>query len=247
VVLLPASVTAATKAELTAWSAVGAHASAALAEQRLREQAAAHAAELERSRLGRDLHDSVSAALFSLHTRAQAVRRGLDADDLDVVRAAARDLEDLSRQAVADLRSMVTDRRGPGAPTADALPAALQDLARTCTARDGLEVRVRVPASVPHVPAETREHLLRIVGEALHNCVKHAQAPSAEVELRVRGSELELTVHDDGRGFDPATARQRGHGQRTMHERALLCGGALSVDSAPGRGTRVVVRLPLPG
>jgi signal transduction histidine kinase len=76
VLLLPASLTAPTKAELTAWSALGAHASVALADERLREQAATHAAELERHRLGRDLHDSVIAALFSLTTRAQAVRRG---------------------------------------------------------------------------------------------------------------------------------------------------------------------------
>jgi PAS domain S-box-containing protein len=241
--LMPASVTAPTKSELTAWSALGAHASVALADEQLRAQAA----ELERRRLGRDLHDSLSASLFSLHARAQAVRRGLAAGDTGLVEAAARDLEELSRQAVAELREMVTGiRRAP----VD-LAGALADLARTCTTRDGLPVRLRIAddtaGGLPPVPAGYTEHLVRIAAEALHNCVKHAAAGSAEVELEVRGSELVLTVADDGRGFDPAGAGPGGHGQRTMRERALLCGGWLQVHSAPGEGTRLVVRVPLPG
>jgi signal transduction histidine kinase len=86
---------------------------------------------------------------------------------------------------------------------------------------------------------------VRIAGEALHNCVKHAGASAATVSLDGRADELVLTVTDDGCGFDPAAGGVRGHGQRTMRERALLCGGTLQVDSAPGRGTSVVVRVPL--
>jgi signal transduction histidine kinase len=244
--LLPATLTAPTKAELTAWSALGAHASVALADERLREQAAAHAAELERHRLGRDLHDSVIAALFSLTTRAQAVRRGLDAGDLAVVRSAAQDLEELARSAVAELRSMVTDMRGRGPASAAELPAALGELVRSCSERDGLRVRLHTEP-VPGLPAGTVEHLVRITGEALHNCLKHAGAVEAQVVLEVRGSECVLTVSDDGHGFDPSAAGAGGHGLRTMRERALLCGGLLQVDSAPGSGTRVVARVPLPG
>ncbi len=237
--LVPPSVTAPSKPELTAWSALGAHASVALADEQLRAQAA----ELERRRLGRDLHDSLSASLFSLHARAQAVRRGLAAGDAELVRAAAGDLEDLSRQAVAELRAMVTGIRGE----TPELGAALADLAHRCSTRDGLPVGVRVAAGLPAVPAEHVEHLVRIAAEALHNCVKHAGASGAELELEVRGSELVLTVADDGCGFDPAGTAGVGHGQRTMRERALLCGGWLHVHSAPGQGTRLVVRLPLPG
>jgi signal transduction histidine kinase len=237
--LVPPSVTAPSKPELTAWSALGAHASVALADEQLRAQAA----ELERRRLGRDLHDSLSASLFSLHARAQAVRRGLAAGDAELVRAAAGDLEDLSRQAVAELRAMVTGIRGE----TPELGAALADLAHRCSTRDGLPVGVRVAAGLPAVPAEHVEHLVRIAAEALHNCVKHAGASGAELELEVRGSELVLTVADDGCGFDPAGRAGVGHGQRTMRERALLCGGWLHVHSAPGQGTRLVVRVPLPG
>ncbi|MGY1606260.1 ATP-binding protein [Geodermatophilus sp. SYSU D00700] len=237
--LMPPSVTAPTKPELTSWSALGAHVSVALADEQLRAQAA----ELERRRLGRDLHDSLSASLFSLHARAQAVRRGLAAGDGGLVEAAARDLEELSRQAVAELRAMVSGIRGE---TPD-LAGALADLAAACTTRNGLPVRLRLPGDLPAVGAGHTEHLVRIAAEALHNCVKHARADSAGLELEVRGSELVLTVTDDGRGFDPADEPGGGHGQRTMRERALLCGGWLHVHSAPGEGTRLVVRVPLPG
>ena len=237
--LMPTVVTAPTKSELTVWSALAAHASVALADEKLREQAA----ELERRRLGRDLHDSLSASLFSLHTRAQAIRRGVAGQDTELVAAAAQDLEDLSRQAVAELRAMVTGMR----QVTPALAGALAELARTCTSRDGLPVHLRLPDDLPSVSAEHTEHLVRIAAEALHNCVKHAGASSAELALEVLGSELVLTVADDGCGFDPADGRPAGHGQRTMRERALLCGGRLDVSSAPGSGTRLVVRVPLPG
>jgi signal transduction histidine kinase len=88
---------------------------------------------------------------------------------------------------------------------------------------------------------------VRIAGEALHNCVKHAGASAAAVCLDVQGGALVLTVTDDGCGFDPAGERVGGHGQQTMRERALLCGGTLHVHSAPGRGTSVVVRVPVSG
>ncbi|MGY1825935.1 histidine kinase [Blastococcus sp. SYSU DS0541] len=245
VLLLPVTVTAPTKAELTSWSALGAHASVALADEQLREQAAAHAAELERHRLGRDLHDSVSAALFSIHARAQAIQRGLAAGAPEVVAEAARDLEALSKEAVSQLRQMVSGMRGHHSEPPVDLPEALRQLATTCTTRHGLPVRLQLDDAVPPVGAEATQHLVRIAGEALHNCLKHAGASAAAVALGVRGSELVLTVTDDGCGFDPAARRAGGHGQRTMQERARLCGGTVHVDSVPDRGTRVVARIPL--
>lgn len=246
VLLLPATVTAPTKAELTSWSALGAHASVALADEQLREQAAAHAAELERHRLGRDLHDSVSAALFSIHARAQAIQRGLAAGAPEVVAEAARDLEVLSREAVAQLRQMVSGMRRDDSPPPVDLREALRDLATTCTSRHGLPVELQFDDAVPPVGVETTEHLVRIVGEALHNCLKHASASRTTVALEVCGPDVVLTVSDNGCGFDPAARWVGGHGQRTMQERAELCGGTIRVDSAPGWGTRLVVRVPLP-
>jgi signal transduction histidine kinase len=126
------------------------------------------------------------------------------------------------------------------------LADALRDLARTCSERDGLPVELRIDEPVPPLPAASSEHLVRIAGEALHNAVKHAAASGATLALGTAGPELVLTITDDGRGFDPAGHGRRGHGQQTMRERAGLCGGSALVESAPGRGTRVQVRIPLP-
>ena len=224
-------------------------------DDELRRQAARTAAAQERHRLGRDLHDSVSSALFALHTRTQVVDRALAAGDLGLLAAAAADMQALSGQAIAELRAMVSTMRDDAPEAASAqdggpdrdLAAALERLAATSRSRDGLEVHLCVARPLPAVPSETAEHLLRIAAEAVHNCSKHAGTEAVDVELAVRGSELVLTVADDGRGFDPATVPADRHGQRTMRERAVLCGGWLHVDTAPGRGARVVARLPLPG
>lgn len=243
-VLLPPAVTGPTVTEVTLWSALSAHASAALAEERLREQAMAHASELERQRLGRDLHDSVSAALFSLHARAQVVARAVSSGNPDLAAAAAQDMEALSRQAIAELREIVTEVRSTGVV---GLVDGLTELVRSTRSRDGLDAALRVDGDVPALPPGATEHLLRIAAEALHNCVKHADARSAHVRVEQQDRTLLLTVADDGRGFEPGGVSPDRHGQRTMRERAGLCGGRLAIDSAPGRGTTVVVRVPVTG
>ena len=202
------------------------------------------AAEQERRRLGRDLHDSVSSALFALHTRTQVVDRALASGDAALLAEAAKDMQALSGQAIAELRAMVGTMRDDAGQD---LPAALERLAATTRGRDGLGVELRLGRALPTVPSETAEHLARIAAEAVHNCVKHAEARRVRVELEVRGSELVLAVTDEGRGFDASAVPGDRHGQRTMRERAVLCGGWLHVETAPGRGTRVVARVPLPG
>ena len=219
-------------------------------DEELRQQLARSGAAQERLRLGRDLHDSVSSALFALHTRTQVVDRALATGDLALLTAAAEDMSVLSAQAIAELRAMVSAMREDAPPADDAPPdlkAALERLAATARRRDGMQVCLQVADDLPAVPPETAVHLDRIATEAVHNCRKHAGTDAVRVALDVRGSELVLVVADEGRGFDPAAAPGDGHGQRTMRERAVLCGGWLHVDAAPGRGTRVVARVPLPG
>lgn len=219
--------------------------------EELRRRAALDAREQERHRLGRDLHDSVSSALFALHTRTQVVARALAAGDLVLLAEAAEDMQALSGQAIAELRALVSTMRedapAAGGDEVDDLATALEHLAATTLRRDRLEVELRLERPLPTVPPTTTEHLVRIAAEAVHNCLKHAGTSRVRVGLEVRGSELVLEVADDGFGFDASAVRNDGHGQRTMRERAVLCGGWLHVDTAPGRGTRVVTRVPLPG
>jgi signal transduction histidine kinase len=106
-------------------------------------------------------------------------------------------------------------------------------------------MRLRL-GSEPEVPAPTKEALYRVAQEALHNAAKHARARTLDLVLDVGQGGVELCVADDGRGFDPH-ADFPGHlGLRFMRERAAAVGGTLEIESAPGAGTRLSVRVPVP-
>lgn len=119
-----------------------------------------------------------------------------------------------------------------GDPPAD-LPVALERLAATALHRDGTAVRLRVAPELPPLPPATAGHLARIAAEAVHNSAKHAGTDEVRVELEVRGSELVLTVADEGCGFEPGAPTGDGHGQRTMRERAVLCGAGSTSTPRP--------------
>lgn len=245
--ILPLGVTAPTEAELVLWSSLADQASVALGAERVRERVFERSVVSERNRIARDLHDSVSQALFSLHARAQVIRRALAADDPGLAREAAEDLELLSRQATTELRALLGELR-PAGDGSDALVPRLQELAAAVTNRQGLPVRLTVsPAVLPPLPAPVVEHVPRIVGEALHNTVKHAQASQVRLTVTVEGGALTLVAEDDGRGFDATAGSWCGLGQQTMRERAALLGGELDVDSAVDAGTTVRLTVPLAG
>jgi PAS domain S-box-containing protein len=245
-VLLPVSLTAPSQSELEMWASLAEQAGLALGADRLRQHLTESSALSERNRIARDLHDSVSQALFSLQARAQVVRRALDASDLDLAREAAEHLELLSRQATTELRVLVTELRTAGEDRLD-LGTALRRVADDVTLLDGLPVGITLrPATMEPLETPVVDHVVRIVGEALHNAVKHAGAAEASLEVEHDGGTLTVRVTDDGAGFNPAAART-GYGQHTMRERARLCGGTLTVESAPGAGTTVALTVPLDG
>jgi PAS domain S-box-containing protein len=242
--LIPEALAAPSEQELVLWASLADQAGVALGADRIREHVSRHSVLTERSRIARDLHDSVSQALFSLHARAQVVRRALAADDTALAMEAAQDLEMLSRQATTEMRVLLGDMRSE-VSDGDDLVSRLHELVDTVRVREELAVELSVsPARLPSLPPGVAEHLPRILGEALHNTVKHARASRVSVALDVRDDALTLVAADDGRGFDTSTSGG-GMGQQTMRERAALLGGVTEVDSSPGGGTTVRVRVPL--
>ena len=199
------------------------------------------AVERLRLRIAGDLHDDLSSDLsgIALATDLLGRRPGLDTAD---------------RQRLADVHS-----------TATSMVDALRDIVWTVDpAHDSVEAfarRVRLVADRlldgrPHavevdlpdagaLPMPLRRELLLILKEALHNAQRHAEAGRVDVRLGRDGADLVLVVEDDGVGFDPAAVAS-GHGLRSLRTRAERVGGALAVDSAPGRGTRVRLAVPLP-
>ena len=222
--------------------------SVAISNARYFEATQQSAALEERHRIARDLHDSVSQSLFSLtlHTRTAELtlaRAGLDADS-DLGRS-LRQVSELTRGALAEMRALIFELR-PGALAEEGLGAALSKHSAAVTAREGLEISVEVPEERLPLSVEQEQHLYRLAQEALHNVVKHAQAGHAWVEIVAGDGEVVLTVRDDGVGFDPAEPHPGHFGLETMGERASRIGAELSLESAPGAGTRVRVQVAVP-
>jgi signal transduction histidine kinase len=144
------------------------------------------------------------------------------------------------------MRALIFELR-PGALEAEGLVAALTKQAAAVTAREQLVVVVHGPGVWDRLDPTVEEHLYRIALEALNNAVKHATATRVEVDLTISDTTLELRVSDDGAGFDPGLDRPGHLGLRTMRERTDAIGATFGIDSASGRGSTIIVTLPLPG
>ena len=227
-----------------------ARAEAALRDSERAEQqarlAAREAQAAERARLARDLHDSVSQALFSMSMHARTAQLALarvpHAGGGPLARAVGQ-LRELAAGALAEMRALLFELR-PDALTEEGLVAALARQAAAISAREQLPVTVQGPEEPLPLAAGAAEHCYRIVLEALHNTVKHAAASHATVTIAATDGSVRVSVADDGTGFDPALARPGHLGLRTMAERARAAGGGLEIVTAPGAGTRVQLTVP---
>jgi signal transduction histidine kinase len=205
------------------------------------------AQEDERSRVARDLHDTVAQDLAAL--RLEAERMVGRVEDDPALATSLAGFEERARQMLDTVRRILLDLRLSLLESLGFVPASKWLLERM--ERDhGIETRLLVDdESDAHLEYETAIMLFRILQESLLNVTQHAAAERVFVTIRLEESRVELTVEDDGRGFDPESLRasvrdgQRGLGILGMEERARLLGGALELASAPGEGTTVVVRV----
>jgi PAS domain S-box-containing protein len=207
----------------------------------------------ERQRLARDLHDSIVQQVFSVGMQAKSLTvlggRGEPVPAPSVQRIAG-EIEDLSKTVLADLRAMVHELR-PATSAQLGLEEAIRALAESTGNRTGLRFEVVVGDGVADVGPEPAEDAYRIVAEAIHNVVKHAEAGAVTVRVGVRDHVLTVTVADDGRGVRAARAaagpgRADRYGLTSMRERAERWGGTLRVRPRSGTGTSVRAVIPLP-
>lgn len=223
--------------------AVADQAAVAVENARLYEQARGLAALEERQKLARELHDSVSQALYGIGLGARTARTLLDrdparvAEPLDYVIA-------LAEAGLTEMRALIFELR-PDALASEGLVGLLEKQAAALRGRHGLIVETDLGPE-PAVSLSTKEALYRIAQETLNNTVKHAHASRVTVRLAHRPDDgTTLEIADDGVGFDP-TGSFPGHlGLRSLRERAARQGATLDITSAPGKGTRTRVVVPL--
>ncbi|GAA1027474.1 hypothetical protein GCM10009557_08970 [Virgisporangium ochraceum] len=220
------------------------HAAIAIVNARLYERSRELSIVEERQRIARELHDAVTQKLFSLRLTAEAATALLDTDprraaeELATVKRLAADVADVMRAVVAGL--VPTDLAGDGLCTA--LRKQVELLDRVHAPR----IRVTTETECPLLRADRQHAAYRIVQEALHNALRHAAPTRIDVTLRSRAGTVELSIVDDGTGFDARAAEMAGRrlGLVSLLDRARAVGGRIELDSSAGRGTTVRLVLP---
>jgi signal transduction histidine kinase len=207
-------------------------------ERRHVAAAADSAVAVERMRLARDLHDSVTQTLFSASLIAEVLPRLWERKP-DEARRRLEELRQLTRGALAEMRTLLLELR-PSALTEVPLAELLRHLTEAATGRLRVPVTLEVLGECD-LPPDVRVALYRIAQEALNNIVKHAAAGRASVSLRCGHGGVELVIGDDGRGFDARAISADHLGLNIMRERAEAIRAGLTIDSKAGAGTRVLV------
>jgi two-component system sensor histidine kinase UhpB len=201
------------------------------------------AQEEERKRISRELHDETAQALTSLLIRLKLLQ---GARDLDEVKTSAAELRELTARTLEDVRKMAVELR-PTTLDHLGLVAAIEWYSRDLAERIGAPIELHSEGFAGRLHPQVELVVYRVAQEALTNVARHAQASHVDVTLAFRDDVVEVTIEDDGRGFEMSEAtssRERGLGLFGMRERVELIGGTIAIDSKPGRGTRIHVTVP---
>jgi len=211
------------------------------AELQLKETQIKVAALEERQRLARELHDSVSQALYGIALGARTAQTQLERDPAKLAEPLDYILS-LAEAGLSEMRALIFELR-PESLQSEGLVAALTKQSDAIRARHKINVTADF-GEEPNIPLDAKEALYRIAQEAMQNAVKHAHATEMALTLKEQNDRLVLEIRDNGKGFDP-TVEFPGHlGLKSMPERAAQIGGEFHVHSQPGAGTVVTVRLP---
>ncbi|NTU63315.1 MAG: sensor histidine kinase [Chloroflexi bacterium] len=206
----------------------------------------------ERQRMARELHDTLAQGLAGLVLQLEAIDSHLSRGNTPKAQTITQQAMERARLTLADARRAIDDLRSGAVPEANLETAVRQETDRF-TAASGIPCALSIDLP-PALPADVRECAVRVVGEALANITRHAQARSTAVALHpipcpqsgetAGRHALDIEVRDDGVGFDPAQIGAGHYGLIGLRERVRMIGGTLNIESAPGQGTTLKVILP---
>jgi signal transduction histidine kinase len=221
------------------------HAGIAIQNARLHQRVQDLAVVDERLRISRDLHDGIIQSLYAVGLSLEDVPELMSGDPPQAIDRVDRAIDRLNL-TIGDIRAFIT---GLGTPPEATLVEALRDVVAELARDPALPVEVDVTGAEgldERLPPTASHALLQIAREALSNTIRHSGATRASVTLTARDGEVCLEVADDGRGFDATTRQTAGHfGLANLRDRAAAIGGRLEVHSDEGKGTRIILRLPI--
>jgi signal transduction histidine kinase len=223
------------------------HAGIAMENARLHEQLRRLAVVDERDRISKDLHDGIIQNMYAVSLSLEDVPELMDDDRAEATARVERAIDSI-HLSIQDIRNFIFGLRSElfeGASLVGGLAALVEEYRHNTM----IDLELRISGAVAEPPAEVAGQLLAIVSESLANVLRHSRGSRASVVLiaPVDDPAWELTIEDNGVGFDPAGISPFGHrGLANTRERAILLGGSVTIDSQPGSGTRVIVRVPQP-
>ncbi|MBN9390929.1 MAG: GAF domain-containing sensor histidine kinase [Chloroflexi bacterium] len=218
----------------------------AIETARLYNEAQGKAALVERQRLARELHDSVSQALFGIALGTNSAIMLLEQNrDASRVQQALEYVLSLAETGMAEMRALIFELR-PESLETEGLLAGIIKQATSLKSRHRIEVQLELGEEEPELSLDVKEALYRICQEALHNIIKHAHAKEVRLGLNWQRSEgVLLEVRDNGVGFDTGGSFPGHLGLRSMQERVERLKGSFEMDSSPGSGTHLKVYFPV--
>ncbi len=218
----------------------------AMQEELARSQHEAGVA-VERTRLSREIHDTIAQQLSSIGLHAKA---GLAAQDLHKSNQALQRIDELSGEALVDLRRIIA-ALAPAELDTQALGSALERILNKFEQDTGIHTRLNIDEGLPVLEPSVQIALLRTAQSALSNVQRHSKATTVAINLTAAANEIRMDIVDDGLGFTPSEARKEtpnqegGYGLKAMAARLRQLNGGLDVESSPGEGTALCAHLPL--
>lgn len=209
---------------------------------KLAEQARVSAIVEERQRLARELHDAVSQQLFAISMTATAVGRTLE-KDFDKAQRQVALIEEMASVAQSEMRALLLHLR-PVYLEGKELTQGVEDLVRELKTKVPMEITLEMDEGLSLVKG-IENHLFRIIQEAMSNTLRHAKADKMEIRIFKRVDAVRVTLRDNGVGFELDEAKQTSYGLSNMQERVREIGGSIQFITAPGKGTRIEITVPL--
>lgn len=219
---------------------VAGYAALAIAGSQLSEQQSRLTLLEERERIGMELHDGVIQSLYAIGMHLDLMRLSDSLDSTGVAQVI-----DALNTVISDIRRYIMNLQS-GEYRQKTIYERLQDMISRLHVPESLRIQIEAPNARPLFTPATFEAICQMVNEAVSNAVRHAQASSITITTQQANDQFVIIVADDGRGFDPEQLpNQAGLGLRNIQQRAALHGGQVLIDSAPGKGTRLTINIPV--
>ena len=197
----------------------------------------------ERNRMAREMHDTLAHTLSAVNVQLKALDVLLDYD-IDAAKNLVGETQDLTREGLTEARRALHALRASPIEEFGCV-LAIENAARSKTEQAGIQLELDLPVQITGLSPDVEQNLFRIVDEAINNVIRHAKATLLSIALFQDDiGKIELTIKDDGVGFQPKRVDSKKHyGITGMCERALLVGGDLNIDSQPGAGTTITMTI----